>query len=105
MDFALAGVAMALTAANGELRSLHVALTGTNPLPLLLHDTAPLLGRPVDESLLAALDKLVKRHVSPARTTATPSNHRRRVSVALARRLLTDLLAEDRVAPAPAMPP
>ncbi|CAG1018855.1 partial 4-hydroxybenzoyl-CoA reductase subunit beta, partial [Burkholderiaceae bacterium] len=77
IDFPLAGVAIALAMNDGVPAALRVALTGTNPRPLLLDGTDALLGRPVDDAQLRALGKLVSKQASPARTTALPSNHRR----------------------------
>lgn len=87
IDFALAGVAVALRREGPAVSALQVALTGTNPRPLLLDGTAELIGRPLDEAALARLDKLVQRQVSPMRTTAIASHYRRRAAAALAKRL------------------
>jgi CO/xanthine dehydrogenase FAD-binding subunit len=50
-----------------------------------------LLGRPVDDALLAELSKLVQKQVSPMRTTVTASNYRRQVAAVLAVRLVREL--------------
>ena len=94
-DFPLAGVAIACRVEHGGLSALRVAVTGTNSRPLLIDGTAALLGRPVDESVLAAVEKLVAKQVRPMRTTLFPANHRRSVAAALARRLLGALSAPD----------
>jgi 4-hydroxybenzoyl-CoA reductase subunit beta len=91
MDFPLAGVAIALTQSHGLLAALRVALTGTNPRPIVLQGTEALLGKPAGDEGAAALGKLVRKQVSPMRTTVTPSNHRRLVAAALAQRLLREL--------------
>ncbi|MEP7184188.1 MAG: 4-hydroxybenzoyl-CoA reductase subunit beta, partial [Betaproteobacteria bacterium] len=91
IDFPLAGVACALSMADGALRSLHIALTGTNARPFVLEGTAELLGRPVDDETLARVGKLVQKQVSPMRTTVTQANYRRQVAAALAQRLLREL--------------
>lgn len=91
MDFPLAGVACALKLSGGVLSELRLALTGTNPQPLLLDGTHELTGRPVDDELLAKLGKLVKKQVSPMRTTVTQSNYRRQVASVLAQRLVREL--------------
>lgn len=91
MDFPLAGVAVALTLADGVPTALRVALSGTNSQPLLLQGTDVLLGRPLDAAGLATLGKLVGKQVSPMRTTVTPSNYRRQVASVLAQRLLREL--------------
>ena len=91
IDFPLAGVACALSVRDGELAELHVAVTGTNPQPIVLAGTDALLGRPVGTESLSSLAKLVQKQVSPMRTTATASNYRRQVASVLARRLLREL--------------
>ena len=95
VDFPLAGVACALAMRNGKLAELRVALTGTNSRPLLLEGTQALIGKPVDDQGLAALDKLVQKQVSPMRTTVTQSNYRRLVAAAHARRLVRELASID----------
>ena len=105
MDFALAGVAMALRLDDkGALSELRVALTGTNSHPLWLQGTDTLLGKPIDEAALTVLGKLVQKQVSPMRTTVTSSNYRRLVAAVHAQRLLRDLAGarlQDRVESAP----
>lgn len=102
MDFPLAGVACALSVQDGSLSELRVALTGTNSMPIVLHDTDALLGRPVDEKMLATLGKLVQKQVSPMRTTVTHSNYRRQVAAVLAQRLVRELAAASASLPTPA---
>src|SRR6516225_1459948 len=46
IDFPLAGVAVALTKANGAVDTLRVALTGTNSRPFLLEGTHAFAGQP-----------------------------------------------------------
>jgi 4-hydroxybenzoyl-CoA reductase subunit beta len=91
MDFPLAGVAVALRLEGGVLAELAVAVSGTNSHPLRLQGTDALLGHAVDGALLDALGKLMRKQVSPMRSTVTPSNHRRLVAVAIAQRLLCEL--------------
>lgn len=91
MDFPLAGVAIALRLQGDALAALRVAISGTNSHPLWLQRTDTLLGKPVDDTTLAALGKLVQQQVSPMRSTATPSNYRRLVAAAHAQRLLREL--------------
>lgn len=95
MDFPLASVAVALRLEGGVLAELSIGISGTNSHPLRLEGTYALLGRPVDEALLAALGKLVARQVSPMRSTVTSANHRRLVAVASAQRLLRELAGAD----------
>lgn len=91
VDFPLAGVAAAAVLDAGVVRSLRVALTGTNSQPLLLAGTDALVGQPLDDELLRKLGKLVQQQVSPMRSTVTASNYRRQVAAVLAQRLLREL--------------
>ena len=97
-DFPLAGVAIACRTEGGRLSALRIAVTGTNPRPLLIDGTAALLGRRIDESVLMAAEKLVAKQVRPMRTTLFPSNHRRSIAAALTRRLLGALAAPEAAA-------
>jgi len=92
IDFPLAGVAVALEPHGTGVRSLRVALTGTNPLPLLLSGTEEFDARAMDEGALAKLGKLVQQQVKPMRSTVMASNYRRLVASVLAQRLVRDLL-------------
>lgn len=91
MDFPLAGIAVALRLEGERLAELAVGISGTNSLPLRLQGTETLLGRAVDPALLDALGKLVRKQVSPMRSTITSSNHRRLVAVTTAQRLVREL--------------
>ncbi|HEY6858490.1 MAG TPA: 4-hydroxybenzoyl-CoA reductase subunit beta [Pseudolabrys sp.] len=95
IDFPLAGVAVALAATGSNIRSLRIALTGTNSRPFLLAGTETFAGRSVDEKLLHELDRLVQKQVQPMRTTITSANYRRIAAAALARRLTATLFAES----------
>ena len=91
MDFPLAGVAIALQMHGPRIVALRVALTGTNSHPLRLEGTEAFLCATVDADLLGELAKLVARQASPMRTTAMPSNYRRRVASVLTQRLMQAL--------------
>ncbi len=93
VDFPLAGVAVGIARRNGALSALRVALTGTNPGPLLLAGTDDLLGRAVDESVVVGLEKLIQQQTSPVRTSLTQPQYRRRAIAAVACRLLRQLAA------------
>jgi 4-hydroxybenzoyl-CoA reductase subunit beta len=73
---------------------LYVAVTGTNSRPIVIGGTEALVGKPVDDAVLAALGKLIQKQVSPMRTTTMPAHYRRRVAAALACRLLKTLWEE-----------
>jgi 4-hydroxybenzoyl-CoA reductase subunit beta len=91
MDFPLAAVAVALVLDGGVLSALEVGLSGTNSRPLRLDGTGALVGRAVDDALLGAVGKLVRKQVGPMRSTVTSSNYRRQVAQTLTLRLLRDL--------------
>lgn len=93
IDFPLAGVAAALRVEHGVLESLRVALTGTNSRPFALKGTDEWVGRALDETLPAAVGKLVQHQVRPLRTTVTAANYRRQVAAVLAQRLVRELSA------------
>jgi len=95
MDFPLAGVAVALDGGMDGLATLRIALTGTNSCPVLLTGTDSLLGKPVDDTLLKSIDKLVQRQAQPVRTTLASANYRRLAAAGLARRLAHTLAAGD----------
>jgi 4-hydroxybenzoyl-CoA reductase subunit beta len=91
IDFPLAGVAAALVMEGGLLRSLRIALTGTNPRPFVLNGTGEITGKAPDETLLAEIGKRVQHQVRPLRTTVTAANYRRQVAAVLAQRLVREL--------------
>lgn len=91
MDFPLAAVAVSLALAEGRLTRLRVGVAGTNSFALLLQGTDELLGRPVDDALVAQVGKLVQQQVTPMRSTVTPANYRRQVASTLAQRLVRAL--------------
>jgi 4-hydroxybenzoyl-CoA reductase subunit beta len=94
IDFPLAGVAVALGMADAKVRRLRIGLTGTNPRPFLLDGVATLVGHPVDERMLAGIDRLVQRQVQPMRTTMASAHYRRLAAAALASRLVARLSGE-----------
>jgi 4-hydroxybenzoyl-CoA reductase subunit beta len=91
IDFPLAGVAAALVLEGGLLRSLRIALTGTNSRPFVLSGTDEMTGKAPDEMLLAEIGKRVQHQVRPLRTTVTGANYRRQVAAVLAQRLVREL--------------
>jgi 4-hydroxybenzoyl-CoA reductase subunit beta len=91
IDFPHAGIPMRVEMRDGRIADLAVALTGTNPRPLLLAATEALAGRPLDDAALAVLAKLVRQQARPMRTTVTHANHRREAAAILAQRLARDL--------------
>ena len=91
VDFPLAGVAVALAVEQGRIAELRVAVTGTNPRPLLVEGTDELVGAAPDAEAAQRLGKRVQAQVEPVRTTVMAANYRRVVAAALAGRLLQDL--------------
>lgn len=91
MDFPLAGVAVRLRREGDALADLAVAISGTNSNPFELEGTRALLGRTVDDALLAELGKQVQKQATPMRSTVTAAHHRRLVAAVAARRLVREL--------------
>jgi 4-hydroxybenzoyl-CoA reductase subunit beta len=91
IEYPVAGVAVALRKEAGKLAELRVAMTGTNPRPVLLEGTDKLCGGGIDERVIKGLDALVRDQIMPMKTTFTPGHYRRRVAGVLARRLVARL--------------
>ncbi len=87
IDYPLAGVAVALGINEGIVKSLRIGLTGTNSRPFVLSGTDAMVGRPIDEAALQAIERLVQKQVQPMRTTNASAHYRRLAASALARRL------------------
>jgi 4-hydroxybenzoyl-CoA reductase subunit beta len=93
IDYPLAGVAVALAAADGVVNALRIGITGTNSRPFLLIGIDDLLGRPVDENMLQQIERLVQKQMQPMRTTVASAHYRRLAAAGLARRLVSVLAA------------
>jgi 4-hydroxybenzoyl-CoA reductase subunit beta len=93
IEYPVAGVAVALRRAGAQLADLRVAVTGTNPRPVLLADCAALCGGALDDGAFERLDGLIRDQVMAMKTTFTPGHYRRRMAGVLARRLATRLFA------------
>jgi len=96
IDYPLAGVAVALAAADGVVKILRIGLTGTNSRPFVLAGTDAIVGRPIDEKALQEIDRLVQKQVQPMRTTIASAHYRRLAAAALARRLTAALFANNK---------
>ena len=94
IEYPVAGVAVALKRSGGKLADLRVAVTGTNPRPVLLAGTGELCGGALGEDTMAGLDDLVRDQIMAMKTTFTPGMYRRRIAGVLARRLVQRLWAE-----------
>jgi 4-hydroxybenzoyl-CoA reductase subunit beta len=95
IEYPVAGVAVALRREGDTLADLRVAITGTNPRPVLLEGTRELCGGPLDARVFKGLDALVRDQIMSMKTTFTPGHYRRRVAGVLARRLLTRLFEAE----------
>jgi 4-hydroxybenzoyl-CoA reductase subunit beta len=93
IEYPVAGVAVALRREGDALADLRVAITGTNPRPVLLEGTRELCGAALDDRVLSGLDALVRDQIMSMKTTFTPGHYRRRVAGVLARRLVQRLFA------------
>lgn len=90
IDFPLAAVAIALVRRGERLLDLRVAISGTNSAPLMVH-CADLVGEIWREALLDDFAKAIRKTSSTVKTTSVSPSYRRRVLLASARRLLTQL--------------
>ena len=91
IEYPVAGVAVALRREGEILADLRVAITGTNPRPVLLEATDRLCGGNLGERVLKGLEELVRDQIMSMKTTFTPGHYRRRMAGVLARRLVTRL--------------
>jgi 4-hydroxybenzoyl-CoA reductase subunit beta len=91
IEYPVAGVAVALRREEDTLADMRVAITGTNPRPVLLEGTQALCGGALDERVFDGLDELVRDQIMSMKTTFTPGHYRRRVAGVLARRLVRRL--------------
>jgi 4-hydroxybenzoyl-CoA reductase subunit beta len=96
IEYPVAGIAAALRRDGDRLADLRLAITGTNPRPVLLEGAAELCGGPLDDRIFAGLDDLVRDQIMSMKTTFTPGHYRRRVAGVLARRLVRKLFEASR---------
>jgi 4-hydroxybenzoyl-CoA reductase subunit beta len=96
IEFPVAGVAVALKRDGDRLARLSVAVTGTNPRPVLISGTEALTGGALGPEAYSGLDALMRDQLMAMKTTFTPGHYRRRVACVLARRLLQRLFGEQR---------
>jgi 4-hydroxybenzoyl-CoA reductase subunit beta len=94
IEYPVCGVAVALRRDGDTLAELRVAVTGTNPRPVLLEGTDQLCGGALDDRVLQGLDHLVRDQIMSMKTTFTPGHYRRRMAGVLASRLVTRLFGE-----------
>jgi 4-hydroxybenzoyl-CoA reductase subunit beta len=91
IEYPVCGVAVALRREGDTLVELRVAVTGTNPRPVLLEGTDKLCGSALDDRVLQGLDHLVRDQIMSMKTTFTPGHYRRRMAGVLAKRLVQRL--------------
>jgi 4-hydroxybenzoyl-CoA reductase subunit beta len=91
IEYPVAGVGVKLRRDKGVLAELAIAITGTNPRPVLLSGTAALLGRAPDAATYDAIDELCRDQIMSMKTTFTPGMYRRRVATVMAKRLVRRL--------------
>jgi 4-hydroxybenzoyl-CoA reductase subunit beta len=93
IDFPLSGVAASLLRDNDKLLRLRVVVTGTNSIPLCI-DLNHLQGKPWSNDAADAMAKAIRKAVNVLRTTVTGPKYRRRVVMAMAKRLVAQLWQE-----------
>lgn len=94
VDFALAGVAVALKRDGEVLSELRVAVTGAGSAPRLLI-FSELEGQPWTAAAAELLLKRLRKEVTLLKTTLMGAKYRRRVLLAMTGRLVDRLWAED----------
>ncbi len=90
IDFPLAGIAVALKRDGDKLVGLKLAITGTNSAPLMIA-TETLIGGGWDGVSAEALTQLVRKTSNVLKTTITGVKYRRRVLLAMSRKVVSDL--------------
>ena len=93
IDFPLAGIAVALTKDGNKVKTLKIAVTGTNTSPFLVEGLEAFTGSTLGEDDQAKLADIVQKQVSPMKTTLVQPFGRRRIAGAMARRQAVSLLA------------
>jgi 4-hydroxybenzoyl-CoA reductase subunit beta len=94
IEYPVAGVGVALIREGDRIADLRVAITGTNPRPILIEGTEKLRGRAPDRGAFDILEELVRDQVMSMKTTFTPGHYRRRMAGVLARRLVAHLFEQ-----------
>ncbi|MCK2125484.1 4-hydroxybenzoyl-CoA reductase subunit beta [Thauera aromatica] len=90
VDFPLAGVAAALHRDGDRIAGLRVAITGSNSAPLMVPVDA-LVGGNWDDAAAETLAQLVRKTSNVLRTTITGVKYRRRVLLAISRKVVDQL--------------
>jgi carbon-monoxide dehydrogenase medium subunit len=88
-DFALAAVAVTLTASNGVVSQPRIAVTGVGPTPTRTGEAEALVkGRRVDEALIGQVIEAVRAHVNPETDLHASADYRRHLVGVLAGRAI-----------------
>jgi 4-hydroxybenzoyl-CoA reductase subunit beta len=93
IDFALAGVAVALIRDDDRIGGLRLAITGTNSAPLAIATDA-LVGQVWSQATIEAVLAVTAKAANVLKTTGVGAKYRRKVLLAETRRLLGRLWAE-----------
>ena len=96
-DYALAGVALAVTAGSGGLTAARASFVSVTDRPDVLDLTAILAGRRPEQigpDVLAAVARAARDHVDPVDDIHASSDYRRHLSGTLCRRVLSTLLQQ-----------
>jgi 4-hydroxybenzoyl-CoA reductase subunit beta len=89
IDYPLAGVAVALKRANGNVADARVAITAVNPAPILIKGaTEALAGKACDEELAERVGDLAAKAAKPLTTSALTPEYRREMIRVLTKRAL-----------------
>ncbi|WP_029133527.1 4-hydroxybenzoyl-CoA reductase subunit beta [Sedimenticola selenatireducens] len=90
IDFPLAGVAAALRREGDTLAQLRLVVTGTNSIPIRV-DLSQLEGGTWSDEAAEEMAKAIRKAVNVLKTTVTGPKYRRRVVMAMAKRLVSQL--------------
>jgi 4-hydroxybenzoyl-CoA reductase subunit beta len=97
IDYPLAGLAVALKYANGNIADARLAITAVNPAPLLVRGAAELLiGKPLNEDVAIAAGELAAKTARPLTTSALTPEYRRQMLRVLTKRALLDFKKASR---------
>ncbi len=94
-DYALAGVGIAITVADGSITSARAAFVSVTDVPDVL-DLSAVLGGPADAFDDDALVTAVREHVQPEADIHASADYRRMLAGELTRRLVHSTLADAR---------
>jgi carbon-monoxide dehydrogenase medium subunit len=89
-DFALAAVAVTLTASDGKIAEARIALTGVGPTPVRAHKAETLLrGEKIETKLIGRVMEAVRTVIAPDTDLHASSDYRRHLAGVLTGRAVT----------------